>query len=447
MESLKGERWTSDLGRTLSLAWPIVLGNMSQILISFVDTAMIGQVGVTELGACAFVSSVATIPLIVTMGLLAAVPVLVSQADGVGQRKTLGEHLNHSLLVALGMSGIVVLGLAGNFFFLDHYGQHPDVVAASGGYYILIGFSLAPAFLMHWIKGFSEGLGCSTSPMVALLLSVGLNVFLNWVFIFGRLGGPEMGLVGAGWATLISRTAAFVGFWTYLRLVSSYQAYMPSRWLRGVNWKGVLAVLKLGVPAAAQNLFEVCAFSGAGIIIGWLGPQALASHQIAISWAGLAFMVPLGISIALGIRVGNSYGRGDLDEVRRRSFAGMAVVAIFTAFTAGLFLFWGNELSQAMVDDPITVKMAAEILVVVGVFQIVDGVQVACIGALRGMSDVNVSMLIGFLAYWVTALPLGGFLAIGMGLGPIGMWIGLAIGLGIAAILLVWRLVLMTRGR
>ena len=429
----------------MGLAWPIVLGNVGQILIGVVDTMMVGRVGITELGACSFVSNLMMVPLVVAMGLLAAVPVLVSQAKGRGNRFDVQGHFSHSLALTLVVSSLVVLALLVNYRWLGHYGQVADVVVASKGYYLLIVASLVPAFIFQCVKGFSEGLGRANAPMVILVGSIGLNVVLNWLLIFGHWGFPEMGLLGAGWATLIARICSAVGLFLYVLAVRSYRDHVPQRWLAGLRWGGIGSVLKLGVPAAIQNLFEVGAFASSGIIIGWLGVIPLAAHQVAISWAALAFMIPLGISVAVGIRVGDAFGRGAVSEIRRIGFVTIGFVGVQTVVSALLFLVGGTFLASLFVKDAVVVEMAGRILVVVGLFQIVDGAQVICVGTLRGMSDVYVNLVVGFFAYWVIALPIGYLLAIPYGFGAVGMWSGLAIGLGIAAIFLCWRLAWLTR--
>lgn len=432
--------WKIELKTTLRLAGPIVLGNIGQILIGVVDTMMIGRIGVVPLGAAAFVNNLFIVPLVTMMGLLAAVTVLVSQSKGAGDKRHVGRHIRHGLAMTFVVS-LACCGLMfGNGYFLDSYGQVNEVVEASRIYYWLVVASLFPALLYHCLKSVWEGLGWSQPPMLVLLGGIGLNVFLNWVLIFGKFGLPEMGLVGAGWATLIARSLiAIVMFGLTLR-AKRLAELLPLRWFSGYEWASFAQMLKLGLPMAAQHLFEVGAFAGAGIMVGWIGKEALAAHQIALSCAAMSFMIPLGVSIASGIRVGAAFGAGDKAGIRLIHKTTFGFTFFQTLCSALVFLLAGEWFAGQFVDDAAVIAAAGSIFVVVGLFQIFDGAQVAVLGALRGMSDVNVPMLITFLTYWVVALPLGYVLGFWLEWRAVGVWMGLAFGLLAAAALLHWRL-------
>ena len=425
---------------TLRLAGPIVLGNLGQILIGVVDTLMIGRIGVVPLGASAFVNNVFVIPLVALMGVLAAVTILVSQAKGAGDERSVGRHMRHGLAMSILVSLVTCALMVGNGFLLDHYGQEPEVVEASRTYYWLIVASLVPALVYHCFKCAWEGLGWSNPPMVVLLSGIGLNIFLNWVFIFGNLGAPELGLVGAGIATLIARFAVMVAMLALTLRARRMQRFLPKRWLSGFSFASFASMLRLGLPMGAQHLFEVGAFAGAGIIIGWLSKEDLAAHQIAMSCAAMAFMIPLGISISCGIRVGEAYGAKQLRRIRAIYFSTLGFTIFQTVVSAIFFLLAGAWLAGLFIGDGEVVHLAASIFVVVGLFQIFDGAQVVSLGALRGMSDVNVPMLITFVSYWIIALPLGYWLGFELERGSVGVWVGLAIGLFLAASALFLRL-------
>lgn len=429
-----------ELKLTLRLAGPIVVGNIGQVLIGVVDTLMIGRVGVAELGAVSFVNNLFLIPLVSSIGFLAAVPILVSQARGSGDQRQVGRYVKHAMLLTALASLAITALLVVNGFFLDRYGQAPEVVEASRGYYWLIVATLLPSLLYQCLKGMSEGLGWSDPPMVALMSGIGLNVALNWILIFGKLGFPELGLIGAGWATLISRWAIVLGMLAYVLRAGRYAGYLPRRWWRGYRLGEFSGVLRMGIPLWAQHLFEIGAFAGAGVVIGWISKEALAAHQVAMSLAALAFMVPLGVSVATSVRVGETFGAGDLRRLRVICLGSIGFSLMEASFVALSFLVFGEWLAALFVQDAQVVSAAASILVVVGVFQIFDGVQVSSIGALRGMSDVTVPMWVTFVAYWVIALPVGYVVGIARGVGATGVWIGLALGLFCAAVLLVLRL-------
>lgn len=434
------ENWTKELATTLRLAGPIVLGNLGQILIGVVDTLMIGRIGVVPLGAAAFVNNVFVIPLVTLMGVLAAVTILVSQATGAGDERRVGRHMRHGLGLSVAVSIGVGLVMVGNGFFLDRYGQEPEVVDASRVYYWLIVGSLLPALVYHCLKSVWEGLGWSNPPMIVLLSGIGLNIVLNWVFIFGNLGAPALGLVGAGVATLLARTAVMLAMFVLTVRARRMQRFLPKRWLSGFELESFRSMLKLGLPMGAQHLFEVGAFAGAGIMIGWLSKEDLAAHQIAMSCAAMAFMIPLGVSISCGIRVGEAFGGQQFERIRLIYLSTLGFTFFQTVVSALVFLLGGVWLAQQFVESEVVVGLAASLFVVMGLFQIFDGAQVVSLGALRGMSDVNVPMVITFVAYWVIALPVGYWFGFGAELGSVGVWIGLAVGLLAAALALFARL-------
>lgn len=422
------------------MAGPIVAGNVGQIFIGVVDTLMIGRVGVTELGASAFVNNLFWFPMVTLMGLLAAVPVLVSRAKGARDSRLVGRYVKHALLLTL----IIVTGVTGllaiNSYFLNGYGQPDEVIAAAHGYYGLIVASLLPALLYQCLKCVSEGLGWSRAPMIVLLLGISLNAFLNWIFIFGNLGVSPMGLEGAGLATLISRWVIVAVLFVYILKTERYYAYLPLSWFRRYELGEFVNILKVGLPTAGQHLFEVGAFTGAGIMVGWLSKEALAANQIALSCASLAFMVPLGISVACGIRVGDAFGSGAFSRISVICKASLGFTLVQTMVTAACFLLFGGFLAGLFVEDETVIEQVVAIFVVVGFFQVFDGTQVTCLGALRGMLDVNVPTGITFVAYWVVALPLGYAFGFPLGFGVVGVWIGLASGLAFAAVCLSLRL-------
>lgn len=430
-----------ELKKTLALAIPIMLGNVGQVLIGVIDTLMIGRLGVVALGASAFVNNLFLVPYIVLVGFLITVPVLVSQGRASGENAFVKGLFSHTFVLAIGMSLVAICGLGINYWFLDSYGQDTQVVEQSKLYYLLISLSIIPVGIYQSLKGFSEGLGKAGAPMYILFGAIALNVLLNWMLIFGHLGAPALGLVGAGWATLISRTSMLFMLLGYTQKAAFYNAFLPVRWLVCNRFSYIKSIVRMGVPSALQHLFEVGAFAGAGVIVGWVSAEALAAHQIAMSCASMAFMFPLGVSVATGIRVGELSGKGEVPRLISVCKGAFFFTGIQTSLFAGCLILFGAWLASFFVEDPAVIQMAASILVVAGIFQIVDGCQVVCIGALRGLGDVVLYMFVCFFAYWVLALPLGYWLAFERNMGAVGVWVGLAIGLGCAALLLSWRLV------
>jgi MATE family multidrug resistance protein len=280
--------------------------------------------------------------------------------------------------------------------------------------------------------------------MLIIIGDVGLNALLNWILVFGHLGVPALGLVGSGIATLLARTTAVavIGYW--LRHAPEF-ALIRAAPATGWQREKFVELLRLGGPAAGMLLFEAGAFSAASLMMGWLGTLALAAHQIALGFAALTFMFPLGLSIAVSLRISRARGEGRLEALRPIGFGALAAgLALMGAF--GLtFAVAGHWITAAFTPDVEVAALAAHLLVVAAMFQLFDGGQVISVGALRGLTDVRVPSVITFIAYWVISLPAGYLLAFRLGYGPLGVWSGLALGLACAALLLGWRFHALTR--
>jgi MATE family multidrug resistance protein len=267
-----------------------------------------------------------------------------------------------------------------------------------------------------------------------------LNILLNWIMIYGKLGCPALGFEGAAWATLIARTAILLGMMVWLRRADGLREWIPRRWWLGTRRKEIMAMLALGLPASAQMLFEVGAFSLAGLLMGKFGPEAMAAHQIAITLAATAFMVPLGFSMALTVRSGEANGAGDRERLRPIAVSGWLLVIIYALLGATVFLVFGKWMAAAFTGDPAVIRLTASLLVIVGVFQIFDGVQVSSAAMLRGLHDTRMPAIISFVSYWICGMPLAALLAFGMHMEARGVWWGLAAGLAVACATLSPRL-------
>ena len=255
-----------------------------------------------------------------------------------------------------------------------------------------------------------------------------LNVAFNWVLIYGNAGAPALGLSGAGIATLLSRALAFGALAVYVMRAPALCPLLPARWSGPLHWKPLRVLLELGVPSSLQIVLEVGAFSMGALMVGWLGAKPLAAHQIVLSCASTTFMVPLGISMAASIRV----GAVSQQPAKARAIGLNALgLALGSAGTSAMFyLLFRHPIARAFVDDPVVAQIAAQLLLVVAIFQVVDGLQVTAAGLLRGLSDATVPVLVSLTAYWLVGLPLGYVAAFGGKLGALGVWIGLAVRAG-----------------
>jgi MATE family multidrug resistance protein len=432
-----------ELRPTLRLAAPITAGQVGQMLMGVADTIMVGHVGTLALAACAFGNSMLMVIAIAGFGVLTAVSIRVSHAHGAGLAQAMARAYYGGVGLSVIGGVLCAVGVQLVYPLFHHLGQAPGVVEEARAYTIIVAWSLIPAWLTATARNYLES---QSRPWPAFWIMFGgvlLNVFLNWVLIFGNLGAPELGLAGAGWATLISRIATFVAMTWFVLAASS----APTEgWKPEVEWwREQGALLKLGIPTGLQLLSEVGAFAVAALLIGRLGAVPLAAHQIAITCASTTFMVPLGVAMASTVRIGQAVGRGR-SELLRPIGAGAWSIGLMAMATFSVVLITsGHAIARAFVSDPGVIVIAAQLLVIAGIFQLVDGVQVIGSGLLRGLRDTKAPMWITLAAYWGIALPLGGWLTFGRGEGAAGMWIGLAWGLLVAAVLLVVRFVRKTR--
>jgi MATE family multidrug resistance protein len=271
-----------------------------------------------------------------------------------------------------------------------------------------------------------------------------INIFLNWVFIFGHLGAPTLGLLGAGWATLLTRLFMLVVLVIAVSKIHFADPAQRHAFFHGTfHRKGYRDLLGLGVPAGCQVILEAAAFTFAAIMMGWISEAALAAHQIAISIASTTFMVPLGLSFAVAIRVSHAVGSNDPLRARLCVRGSLLMTLAFMSLTAVLICAFPQPLVALFIHDPKVIVLAAHVLFIAGLFQIFDGTQVLCAGALRGLHDVKLPTVINFSGYWLFGLPLSYLLAFHFQLGAVGVWWGLLAGLGIVAGLLILRLKLL----
>ncbi|MBN2506658.1 MAG: MATE family efflux transporter [Verrucomicrobia bacterium] len=438
-------RWRREVRPTLALAFPIMAGTVGHMLIGITDTVMIGRVGVVPLAAAAFVNAIVHLPMIFMIGLLSSVAVLTSQAFGAKDAPEAGEVLRHGLLLASGAGLVAVAVAVGLRPFLGQLGQSPEVVAAAGTYLVLFGGSMLPQMVAHAAKQYAEALSRPWPPTLIVLGSVLLNIPANWVFIYGHWGAPALGLNGAGVATVLVRLAMMAAMLGYVVFAPACRRWHPVRWRAPLGWHRMGRLISLGWPAGAQHLLEVSAFVLAALMAGWIGPGAIAAHQIAINCATMSFMFALGIGLAVCIRVGHAWGAGHRARMRRIGFVGLGMSTVVMAGFALIFAGARGPLARLFVTEPAVAALAAQLLLVAAFFQVADGVQVTALAALRGLTDVRVPALVAALAYWLVAMPLAYVLAFPGQRGVVGIWIGLATGLGAAAVALAWRFHALTR--
>ncbi|GMU95973.1 MAG: MATE family efflux transporter [Ignavibacterium album] len=429
----------SYIQKTLSLAYPVIIGQLGLIMMGVVDSIMVGELGAVPLAAASLSNSLIFIVLIIAIGNSIAVTPLVAILVGAKKSDECGVYFRQSLLVNLVMGFLVFLIILVGVNYLHLLGQSFSVQQKAKSYMIIIGLSIFPLMIFQTYKQFIEGLSIMRPAMIITLAANLINVFANWVLIFGELGFPRLELDGAGWATFISRLFMAISLMIFVMYNKRFRIYDVSFHFRSLNFPVIRRILSVGLPSGFQYFFEVGAFSFAVIMIGWIGANELAAHQIAISLASVSFMGVLGISQAGGILVGNAVGEQSVQLVRKSGFTAIALGMIWMSVSGIIFILFRNHLPFIYIRDEAVIRIASQLLIIAALFQLSDGIQAVGIGILRGLTDVKGPTVITFVAYWIISLPIGYLLAFQFGYGVIGVWIGLLIGLTCSAIMLTLR--------
>ncbi len=412
-----------------------------------VDVVLAGHLGATVLGAVAVGTALFHLANIAAIGVNAALSPSVAQLDGARRRDAVGPLFGQGLLIA----GALGLVLAAAVCWLAPLlttllGFAPSLAGPARDFLRGVAPALPALSLFYACRGLSEGLALPLPTMAFGTFGLLLLIPVGYALMYGAAGLPALGAFGAGLATSTVSWAQLGGMVLFLRL---------SRRYRGLGWRGarglcpdaaaIAGLLRIGAPMAVSMLLESSMFSGAGLAIGTLGAAAVASHQVALNVAAFAFMVPLGVALAVTVRVGKAAGRGDAAGVRRAGASGFALVLAVQCVSGGLMLLVPAAIASLYTRDAAVQAGAVVLLRIAGVFQLSDGLQAVASGALRGLKDTRMPMLITGVAYWGIGMPLALLLAFGAGWQAPGMWCGLIAGLSVAAALLSARFFALAR--
>lgn len=425
--------------KTLSLALPVIVGQLGFMMMGVVDSIMVGKLGAVQLAASALGHGLTFLVFIIGLGCSIAVTPLIAILVGAKRYEECGNYFRQSLIINVIFSVILFAASFSTSFIVKSINQPDAVIPLAESYIQILAFSAFPLMLFQTYKQFIEGLSIMRPAMIISVSANIINAVSNWVFIYGNLGMPALGLDGAGIATIISRTFMAVAIMLYVMKSQHFKAFNVSLRFNGFDYKIIKKILSLGLPSGVQYFFEMGAFVFAVVMIGWIGANEQAAHQIAINLASISFMVAIGISQAGSIRVGNAVGQQNVTEIRRAGFIAAFLGGSFM-LTAGLiFISFNRYLPSLYVDNPIVIDIASGLLIIAAFFQIADGVQAVGIGILRGLTDVKGPTIISFVAYWIVGLPVGYLLGFEFNLGVDGVWLGLSAGLFCSAVLLTFR--------
>jgi MATE family multidrug resistance protein len=428
-----------DIIDTSKLAYPVLIGQLGHMMMGVVDSVMVGRVGATPLAASSVAHGLFVLIMIFGIGVSMAISPLVSMAKGSQDQAQCGLVFRQALMVNLVLSILLCTGAFFSAGLIRHLNLPPEVAEQAVAYMRILALSIIPVMLFQTYRQFSEGLAIMTPPMVITLMANLVNIFANWILIFGNLGAPALGLEGAGWATFITRSMMALTLLLYMIKSTRFKIYDVRFYLTRLHREMIRKILKIGVPSGVQYFFEVGAFAGAAVIIGWLGTKQLAAHQIAINLASISFMFALSISAAGAIRVGHAVGKRNKLAIRAAGYSAIYLSAGVMGCFGILFILLRYILPALYIDDQHVISIASSLVIIAAFFQLSDGIQAAGIGVLRGIADTRIPMLITFVAYWVVGLPGGYLLGFYLNMGVQGVWIGLLMALTLSAVLLTWR--------
>ena len=425
-----------------------MLGMLGHTFVAFADNVMVGQLGTAELAAVSLGNSFVFIAMSLGIGFSTAITPLVAEADSANNISQGKNAFKHGLMLCTLLSVLlflIILLLKPLMYYMD---QPKEVVELAIPYLNYVALSLIPLIIFQALKQFSDGLSNTKYPMYATILANVINIILNYLLIFGSFGFPKLGIVGAAIGTLFSRIIMVYFLWMIFKSKDKFRPYITNFNFKKIEQKISAKLFNLGFPSALQMFFEVGIFTAAIWLSGVLGKNPQAANQIALNLSSMTVMVGIGLSVASMVRVGNQKGLNDCISLRRIAFSIFFLTFIIEIIFASFFLIFRDWLPTLYIDGDTLVNMndnkevvliASKLLLVAAFFQIFDGLQVAILGALRGLQDVKIPAFITFISYWIVGFPVSYYLGLYTSLESVGIWIGLFTGLFVASILLYIR--------
>ncbi|HUA80530.1 MAG TPA: MATE family efflux transporter [Dyella sp.] len=432
-------RASREIGATVRLALPLILAQLAAVGSNVIDAVLAGHVSAHVLGSVAVGASIWSLAIVSGIGMMMSVPPSISQLDGAGRRHEAGEVFHQAIWLALAMGAVL-------WFAVRHAEPLIKLIGVSPGLYVDVGAFLraiswgAPALTCYFaLRGLSEGLSLTRPSMYFSFGGLLLLLPLGYIFMFGKLGLPPQGARGCGIATAAVLWIEMLAFAIYIFFHRNYQGMGLFAHFEWPDWRRIGKLVHIGLPMAITLLAEAGLFVAAALLIGTMGEDMVASHQVALNVAAFFFMVPLGLAMAITVRVGNAVGRGDVSGIRYAGFCGIGLTLVTQTISACMMLGFPRLIASLYTHDSAVIELAVQLLVLAGLFQFSDGIQVASNGALRGLKDTRVPMAITLFAYWMVGMPVGWWLAFHLKLGARGIWMGLIAGLSMAALLLFVR--------
>jgi multidrug resistance protein, MATE family len=438
-------RAREDASAIARFAGPLLVNNLATAGMLFTDTVMAGRLGARELAAVAVGANYVGFFYLAGLGLLMALSPTVAHAYGAGRNEIVGTFFRQALWLSAAVSVLVSIGLALVYPALTGIGIPDEVAPLAARYVYAVAFGMPALYAFLALRFSSEGIGWTRPILFTAVIALAAKVFGNYLLIYGNLGAPRLGAVGAGVATAIVDWLIFGVMWAYVRRHRIYRPYAPLQSFERPDLRRIREILSLALPISGSVLAEGALFSSAALIMGTFGAVVMASHAIAINYAALMFMVPLALHSATTIHVGHKVGRGDPAAGRFAGWVGIGLCVVIMAVSATVLALARGDIAALYTQDAAVLTLATELLLFAAVFQVADGLQVGAAGALRGFKDARIPMLFNVFSYWVVGFPLAYWFGVSQGHGPRAVWLALIVGLFVCALLLASRFGFITR--
>ncbi len=436
-----------EASKTLTIGLPVIAAQLLQMSMNFVDTVMAGNLSAQDLAAVAVGGAVFIPFIMLAAGIMMAVTPIVAQLVGARNFKEIGVNARQGLWLSQFLA-LPIFFLIRNMGFAMHFlDVTPDIIPVSLAYLDALSWGIFPLCAYMALRFFNEGMAVTRPSMYFALIGVLVNIPANYVLMYGKLGFPQLGAEGCGYASALVGYVMFFGMLAFTMKHKPYDRFAIFSSFRKPEWKYLKEILRVGIPIGLSSTMEVTMFAIVSLLMGSLSTVAVAGHQVAINFSAMTFMVPFGLSTAITTRVGNAIGKKSVDEARHRGLVGIGLSTMFMSVTAIIMFTVPDLITSIYTQDVAVREVAIGLLYMAAIFQISDGLQVSGYGALRGLKDTKIPMYVNLVAYWIIGLPLGYYLGIVREIGPQGLWMGLIAGLTVAALLHNARFFLLTKYR
>lgn len=436
---MTGILFRSTAQEIIKLSFPIILGQLANVLLGLTDTIMLGQYGKAELAAVGISNQIFFVVSVIGMGVMTALTPIIAASKGASNKKECGEFLRSGIELSFFISLVVcilVILISANFEILR---QEASVNRIAGKYLRIMGVSVFPMLLFLALKHFTDGLSYSRPAVIITFIGVGINFILNWILIYGNLSFPALGATGAGIATLAARIIMALLLVITVFYSSSLKLYLPPLISTYNTVPVIKKLIRLGFPTGLQIFFETGTYALAAVFIGWISVNALAAHQIAMGIVAVFYMIASGVSAAGSVKVANAFGQKDPEAIKRNGTMAIIVAGGFMTLNGLSLIIFNQSIFSLFTTDTSVQAMISDILKIIILFQLVNGIQVASTGVLRAIEDVKPIALLTLLTYWVIGIPLAYLLSIKSHMGLKGVWVGLLVALIINAIFVLAR--------